>query len=147
MANLSRKLAAVQNKRGCFPFLVVFQVLRLVGVILRAKAVYSGLVESISGGSLAWAWPEVWAVTSTRGRPHEQAQGKGRKSHRCDTMSRARLSSRWPPFQHLPLNHVIRMLEGIECSCDFMNVWPCERFSMLIEDFRKKMIPWGSWES
>lgn len=86
---------------------------------------YSGLVESISGGSLVWAWPEVWALTPTRGRSQEQAQGKGRKSHLCDTMARARLLSRWPPFHHLALDHVTRTHDGGECSCDLVNVWPC----------------------
>lgn len=100
MANLSRKLAAVQNKKGCFPSLIVFQVLRL-GVISRRRLFYSGLMGSISGGSLVWAWPEVWALTPTRGRPHEQAQGKRRKSHLCDTMAI------WPPFYHLRFNHII----------------------------------------
>lgn len=93
---------------------------------------YSGLVESISGGSLAWVWPEVWALTSTRGRPHEHAQGNGRKSHLCDAMARARLLSCWPPFHHLPFNHVIWMLDGIECIGDFVNIWPSVWFTILI---------------
>lgn len=132
MANLSRKLAAVRIREDVFLPLSFFKSWGWWEWFREWRLFYSGPVESISGGSLAWAWP-VWALTPTRGRPHEQAQGKGRKSHLCDAMARARFLSRWPPFHHLPLNHVIRMRDGIEYSCDFGNVWPSVRFTMLIE--------------
>lgn len=150
MANLSRKLAAAQNKRGCFPSLVVFFFFFFKSWgwwvwSQERRLFYSWLAESISGGSLAWVWPEVWR-TPTRGRPHEQAQGKGRESHLCDIVARARLLSHWPPLHHLPLNHVIWMRNPMQLWFCVMSD-PCLWFAMLIQDtvLERKWVPEVVW--